>query len=325
MVAFETPNRVREYGYSGHGLAQGRGRRCGVPELPEVETMRRIVTAHLSGKTIGSQLLTLPKLIKESPLPSLEPIVGRTVLAGRRRAKILTIDLSDNLSLMIHFKLAGQLAILLPNDDREVAGHPVPKPLGDYPHKATHWTVTFTDGTIVYYSDIRQFGWIRLMPTERIEDALDRFAFGPEAVGANRISRDELQTRLARRSIAIKAALLDQHVLGGLGNIYVDEALHHARIHPARAANSLTLAELDLLYPAIAWALEQGIAQGGATIIHSRACPRDGFPAVHGRESEPCMECSTPILKTRVAGRGTYLCPVCQSEKNVVDDNNTIE
>jgi formamidopyrimidine-DNA glycosylase len=283
-----------------------------VPELPEVETMRRLVERHLAGKSVTGQVLTLHKLLRDSPLPSLEPIVGRSVLGARRRAKILVIDLSGNLSLMLHFKLAGQLAIVLPDGVRAVAGHPVPKPDGEYPHKATHWTVTFDEGTVAYYSDIRQFGWIRLLPTEDVAEVLTGFSFGPEAVGPAGIALDDLTARLQRRSIPIKQALLDQGVLAGLGNIYVDEALHAAKIHPVRPANGLTPDEIARLHPAISWALEQGIAQGGAKIIHSRAYPIDGFPAVHAREGESCATCGSTIVKTRVGGRGTYFCPTCQ-------------
>ena len=276
--------------------------------------MRRIVERLLVDETISVQRLTLPKLIRDSPIASLDPIVGRTILAARRRAKVLIVDLSGDLSLLIHFTLAGQLAVIRPDGLRAVAGHPVPKPDGMYPHKATHWTVTFADGTVAYYSDIRQFGWIRLMPSEAVLDAIVAFRFGPEAVGENRISPEALKERLARRTIPVKQSLLDQGLLAGLGNIYVDEALHAAGIHPARPANGLSDAELGLLYPAIAWSLERGIEQGGAKIIHSRAYPKDGFPAVHAREGEPCTQCGVTVVKLRVGNRGTYICPHCQPE-----------
>ncbi len=274
--------------------------------------MRRIVERHLVGRRVASHQLTLLKLIRDSPIAPLDPIVGRTISATRRRAKILIIDLSDDLSLLIHFKLAGQLAVVTPDGDRHIAGHPIPKPDGPYPHKSTHWTVTFTDGTIAYYSDIRQFGWIRLMAAGDVDAALTAFAFGPEAIGEARISPEALRDRLARRKIPIKQALLDQGILAGLGNIYVDEALHAAKIHPSRPANMLSEAELGLLYPAISWALERGIEQGGAKIIHSRAYPRDGFPAVHAREGELCTHCGATIIKLRVGNRGTYICASCQ-------------
>jgi formamidopyrimidine-DNA glycosylase len=283
-----------------------------VPELPEVETVRRNVERELVGKRIATYSLSLPKLLRGSPIPTFDPIIGRDVRAARRRAKVLIIDFSGDLSLMVHFKLAGQFAIVLPDGRRAVAGHPVPDFNGPLPHKTTHFKIHFADGTVVFYSDVRQLGWIRLLATADTAAALLAFGFGPEAVGDDRIAMSELRDRLRRRSIPLKLALLDQSVLAGLGNIYVDEALHRAGIHPARVASSLDDGELSRVYDAIAWALEMGIEQGGAKIIHNRAYPVGGFPEVHARGGEPCPVCRTPIVKIRVGARGTYLCPVCQ-------------
>jgi formamidopyrimidine-DNA glycosylase len=288
-----------------------------MPELPEVETIRRIVERELVGLTLARIQLTLPKLLRDSPLPDLDLLVGHTLLAAERRAKVLITHWSGDLGVLTHFKLAGQLAVVRPDGRRIVAGHPVPDPEGDLPHKSTHLTLAFDDGTIVYYSDLRQFGWWRLMPSDDVEATLAAFAFGPEGTGGDGFDRDELAERLSRRRIAIKPALLDQRVVAGLGNIYVDEALHRARIHPGRPANSLAAAEVRALHQAIGWALERGIEQGGADIRRGRAYPRDGFPAVHARKDEPCMRCGTPIIKTTLSGRGTYFCPVCQPEPSV--------
>lgn len=283
-----------------------------MPELPEVETIRRIVERELVGREIEAIDLRLPKLLRTSPLPTLDPLLHERVVAARRRAKVLIVDCSGDLSLLVHFKLAGQLAVHTPQGARHTAGHPVPDPLGPYPHRTTHLIVRFSGGVIAYLSDVRQFGWLRLLPTTEVSAAMDAFGFGPEAVGAGGIQRDDLAARLSRRRIPVKLALLDQRVLAGLGNIYVDEALHEARIHPERPANRLTDAELDRLHTAIPWSLEQGIQQGGAKIIHNRAYPQHGFPRVHARHQEPCPKCATPIVKIRVGARGTYLCPICQ-------------
>lgn len=283
-----------------------------MPELPEVETIRRIVERELQGRTLAAADLTLPKLLRDSPLPTLDPLVRRTLERAERRAKVLVIHWSGALSTLIHFKLAGQLAVFRPDGSRAVAGHPVPDPAGHYPHKSTHLTLRFVDGTLSYYSDVRQFGWWRLMPSDEVAEALASFGFGPEGTGSADFTVDELSQQLARRRIPIKQALLDQRVVAGLGNIYVDEALHHALIHPARAANSLGPTELAPLHAAIGWALEQGLAQGGAAIRHGKAYPRDGFPAVHARQGEACGRCGTEIVKVTVGGRGTYFCPRCQ-------------
>ena len=284
-----------------------------MPELPEVETIRRIVERELAGRTLTGLDLTLPKLVRDSPLPDLELLVGRTLLSADRRAKVLITHWSEGLSVLTHFKLAGQLAVVRPDGTRALAGHPVPDPEGPLPHKATHLTLRFGE-TLAYYSDVRQFGWWRLMPTDVVDAALRNFRFGPEGTGTEEFGRDDLAARLNRRRIAIKQALLDQRVVAGLGNIYVDEALHRARIHPARSANSLEPEEITRLHEAIGWALDSGIAQGGAAIRRGKAFPRDGFPAVHARRDEPCTTCGTTIVKFSLGGRGTYSCPVCQPD-----------
>ncbi len=282
-----------------------------MPELPEVETIRRIVQDHVVGRRCVSIEVGLPKLLRFSPIPDLSRLIGQEVLAAERRAKILTISFSSDLALMIHFKLAGQFAVLHPDGSRVVAGHPVPKPDGPYPHRATHVTFEFDDGTVAYYSDVRQFGWLRLMPSSDVARELERFGFGPEAVrGA--FTSDDLVSRLGRRSVPIKTALLDQTVLAGLGNIYVDEALFAAKIDPRRPASSLVESDVVALTETIPVVIEEGIKQGGATIINRRAFPVDGFPAVHGRAGEPCIECGAVVDKTKVGARGTYFCRTCQ-------------
>jgi formamidopyrimidine-DNA glycosylase len=284
-----------------------------VPELPEVETARRLCERFLVGKTLIAYELRLAKVLRDSPIPTLDVLVNQRVLAARRRAKILILDFSGGVSLMIHFKLAGQLMIETADGARHSAGHPIPKPTDTYPHKTTHVLLWFSESTTVYYSDVRQFGWLRVLATEHVEDTLERFGLGTEGVGEP-LSVAELAAKLRRRTIPIKTALLDQSVVAGLGNIYVDEALFKAKIHPIRPANSLSDDEIAALAEAIPWALERGIEQGGATIINNRAYPEDGFPQVHGRESEPCLVCGTPIVKTRVGSRGTYYCPTCQPD-----------
>jgi formamidopyrimidine-DNA glycosylase len=294
-----------------------------MPELPEVETARRIIERELTGRTIAGVTLRLEKLLRFSPIPTLEPLIGRRILGARRRAKILVIDLDGDLSLVMHLKLAGQIAVHHPDGSRHTAGHPVPKPDGPYPHKATHLELTFDDGSILYLSDIRQFGWIRLLPTAEVKALIATFKLGPDVVEDDAFTLEELARKLARRTIPIKLALLNQNVVGGIGNIYVDEALHRAKIHPSVPANALSTDDVARLYDAVRWAIERGVEQGGANIVHGKAFPRDGFPAVHGREGEACPVCGAAVFKTRVGPRGTYLCPVCQPAPTSVDGNPT--
>ena len=281
-----------------------------MPELPEVETARRYIEQGLVGKRIESVQVRLPKLLRDSPLPSLETLVGHTIMRARRRAKVLIIDLDGELSLLVHLKLAGQVALFLPDESRLVAGHPVPAPTGDYPHKTTHVEFAFADGTIAYFSDVRQFGWFRLMPTDDVEAALDAFGFGPE--GTEPLDLDVLGAVVARRGIPIKTLLLDQSFIAGLGNIYVDEVLFRSRVHPATPAKNISPEQRRTVLEHVPPVLAEGIRQGGAKIIHNVAHPVDQFPAVHARAGEPCFVCGTTIEKIRVGGRGTYFCPLCQ-------------
>jgi len=287
-----------------------------VPELPEVETARRHIDTALAGKRVASVESRLPKLMRDSPLPDLEPLVGATLLAAVRRAKVLILAFDNDLTLLIHLKLAGQVAIHLRDGQRLTAGHPVPKPDGPYPHRVTHVTFVYDDGTVCYISDVRQFGWLRLMPTAAVEAALELFRFGPEGTGE--LDAKALSAVFTRRGIPVKTLLLDQSFVAGLGNIYVDEVLFRARVHPARAANSLKPGQRRTIIEAIPPVLAEGIGQGGAKIINHRAYPVDGFPAVHGRAGEPCFVCGTTIEKIRVGARGTYLCPKCQKAPRVV-------
>lgn len=281
-----------------------------MPELPEVETARRITESTLVGHTLTRVDLRLPKVLRESPIESTEPLLGATVIAARRRAKVLMVNFSNDLTWMIHLKLAGQWAVFTPDGQRYVAGHPVPSPTGDYPHKSTHAILTFDDGTILYYSDIRQFGWWRIMPTADVEATLETFAHGPEATGE--LDAVTLGAVMARHGIPIKTLLLDQSFIAGLGNIYVDEVLWRVRVHPATPANAVSAVKRNAILREIPLVMAEGIRQGGAKIVHNVAYPVDGFPAVHGREGEPCLRCGTAITKLRVGQRGTYICPKCQ-------------
>ena len=287
-----------------------------MPELPEVETARRIIEQRLVGASLVAIELRLPKLLRYSDVSDLSALVGNKLLAARRRGKILVLDWSGAWSTVFHLKLSGQISVHV-GEDRWHAGHPHPDPAGMYPHKSTHMSLSFSEDRLLHFSDIRQFGWLRLMPTGEVEGFLDRQEFGPEAVGPDAITAMQLAGRLSRRRIPIKLALLDQSVVAGIGNIYVDEALHRARIHPMTPANAIQEADQSRLVEAIRWAIKTGISQGGAKIINNKAQPLDGFPEVHAREGEACPVCGDAVVKMRVGQRGTYLCPTCQPEPTV--------
>jgi formamidopyrimidine-DNA glycosylase len=155
------------------------------------------------------------------------------------------------------------------------------------------------------------------MPASSVDGFIAEQSFGPEAIGPDGLTAAQLEKSLARRSIPIKLALLDQKVVAGIGNIYVDEALHKCKIHPRTPANRIAASKMPALLRAIQWALETGVAQGGAKIIHNKAYPIDGFPEVHARKGEACPVCGDTIIKIKVGPRGTYLCRTCQPEPMV--------
>jgi formamidopyrimidine-DNA glycosylase len=284
-----------------------------MPELPEVETARRLIEQSLIGAAVSAVELRLPKMLRFSDFATPDILIGRRLEGARRRAKVLILDWSGDLAMLVHLKLSGQVSIHN-GVTRQTAGHPIPDPAGPYPHKSTHLSIDFDNGATLHISDLRQFGWVRIMPATSVDPFLATQSFGPEGIGAGGLDADQLARGLARRSIPVKLALLDQKVVAGIGNIYVDEALHRAKIHPLTPANRVPAEIVPTLLDAIRWALETGLAQGGAKIVHNKAYPIDGFPEVHARKGEVCPVCGDTIVKIRAGPRGTYLCPTCQPE-----------
>ncbi len=274
--------------------------------------MRRNIERTLTGRIVEAIDLRLPKLLRDSPLPTLDPLIGVRLLSVRRRAKVLLLDFTDDLTLAIHCKLSGQITVVAPESAPAMAGHPIPRVEEGYPHITTHLIMTFTDGSVLYYSDLRQFGWVRLGDADTITAMVVGMGFGPEGIHDDAFDEQVLAAGLKRRRIPVKTALLDQRLVAGLGNIYVDEALHRARIHPSTPANEVPAEKIPGLREAITWALDEGLKQGGAKIINNRAHPVDDFPAVHGREGDLCPDCGGTVIKVRVGQRGTYLCTNCQ-------------
>ena len=283
-----------------------------MPELPEVEAARRGIAEQLVNKTIAAYDLRLPKLIEAPEGMTLDLLVGTRLIGVERRGKYLAL-LFPELAGMTHLKLAGQLVARGPHIKGFAAGHPVPAFDADLPHKSTHLMLTFDDDSILYLTDIRHFSRIQLMPRDELSDYWAALKLGPDA-RTEGFERAWFQQAIRRRRQArLKPLLLDQKFLAGLGNIYVDEALYRARLHPERLARTLETSEIDRLYDAINEVLDIAVPIGGAEILNGKAIPEHGeFPYIHGREGAPCLNCGTPYVKTKVSNRGTYLCPMCQ-------------
>lgn len=287
-----------------------------MPELPEVEAARRGIAEQLVGKRVIGHELIRPGLVVAAPGLSLDHLTGSELLAARRYGKYLVLDF-EPFSVVIHLKLAGQIVARGAGIPGFAAGHPVPAYDAELPHKSTHLRIDFeADGPAhLYLTDIRHFARVWLVPHDEMDDFLADLKLGPDLLDES-FSLDVLRERLARRRLGrIKPILLDQSFIAGLGNIYVDESLWQARIHPERTAASLTDDEIERLYRGIVQTMAHALPTGGARILHTTAQTEVGeFPFVHAREGLPCPRCQTTIVKTRVNNRGTYLCPACQPE-----------
>lgn len=287
-----------------------------MPELPEVETVRRGLERLLPGRVVQAVTHDTDKSFPNAPADVAAFLVTASVLAVRRRAKVLIIDLSSDYSLVIHLKMTGQL-VFRSDDVRFGAGHPNNSLVGDLPDRSTRVILTFTDGSRLFFNDQRKFGWMRLMHTAAVP-GLDFFRkVGPEPLAAD-FTWQQLRDRLHRRpNTGVKAALLDQTVIAGVGNIYADESLWGAKVHPRTLVKDVSDTQIKALYAALRAVLVLSIEKGGSTDKnYVDAEGRRGsyltFANVFRREGQPCPRCGTTITKTKVAGRGTHLCPHCQ-------------
>jgi formamidopyrimidine-DNA glycosylase len=271
-----------------------------VPELPEVETVRRQLVPVLEGRRLDRVEISDGRLTRPlDPVVVAAELTGERVARLERRGKYLIVRFESGRSLLIHLRMTGSF--------RQTADG------RDDPHARA--VVRLDDGSDVVYRDVRRFGtWLALEPGE-LEPYLDA-RLGEEPL-APEFTPEALATRLEKRKAPIKAALLDQRTVAGVGNIYADEALWHAELHPLREAGGLTRAESERLHEAVRAVLELGIERQGATLRDYRQ--PDGSAGsmqhefkVYGRAGEPCDRCGTPIDKIRVAGRGTWYCPRCQ-------------
>jgi formamidopyrimidine-DNA glycosylase len=270
-----------------------------MPELPEVETVVRGLRAPLIGRTIESVWYDWAKVIRTpSPEQFTARIVGQTFRAINRRAKYILCELDHDI-LAIHLKMTGRLYVAKAPDDTD---------------RWVHLRLGLNNGESLCFSDARRFGRTYLI-SEIMEIAPN---LGPEPL-TDDFTVNVLRGRLDGRHRQIKALLLDQSFIAGVGNIYADESLHRAGIHPLRTADTLSDAEIARLYETIRYSLNLGIDHEGASVNWyrkpdgERGESQDYFLA-YGRENQPCQTCGGAIVKIRVAQRGTHFCPNCQPE-----------
>ena len=284
-----------------------------MPELPEVETVCRGLAALLPGRRIsGVECLNA----KSFPQADSACLIGAGFLAVRRRAKLIIIELDNGHCLLAHLKMTGQLVFVADDGERFGAGHPNDSLVDRLPDRSTRVIFRLTGATL-YFNDQRKFGWILLLDTDRLAEQPFLRKLGPEPL-SDTFSAEVLAQALRRRSrTSVKAALLDQTVLAGVGNIYADEALWAAEVHPSRPVGSLSPDDIERLWRELRVILQLSIDQGGSSDRnYVDATGQRGsylrFARVFRRQGQLCPRCGSTIIKTRVAGRGTHLCPTCQ-------------
>ena len=273
-----------------------------MPELPEVETVTRGLQAHIVGRTITGVLVAWAKTVQAPAVADfIAGLVGRRVTGAGRRGKYILLQLDDGKRLSIHLRMTGRLFV-------EAAG----APLG--PHTRVVWSLD--DGNELHFVDPRKFGRVALLADDDVAALHARL--GPEPLDG--LTPALLGDKLRRRSSAIKTVLLDQTVVAGIGNIYADEALFRAGIHPQRPASSLSEQEIARLTDAARSVLSSAVERHGTTLsdeqfrgLEGRMGENQGYLAVFRRTGEPCPTCGTPVGRIRLGGRSTHFCPHCQT------------
>lgn len=264
-----------------------------MPELPEVETIVRRMRPEIVGYTITGANLRWERTLA-SPEPALfkKNIIGQSVESVNRRAKYIVIQLSVD-TLIIHLRMSGDILFRASDTPSE---------------KHDRLLVELSNKKTLAFNDMRKFGRVWLTPSP--QDVLGKL--GPEPLDDS-FTADDLFERITRHKRQIKPLLLDQHIIAGLGNIYTDEALHLAGLHPLAKSEMIKRKQAELLWRSIRKVLEEGIRRNGTSIdwIY-RGGQYQHYLHVYGRKDEPCLECGTPIQKIVVGQRGTHFCPQCQ-------------
>ena len=285
-----------------------------MPELPEVETIRRELSRRVGGSVFVWPVVHVPKMVNLPVAAFSRALRGRQVEAVMRRAKMLVLRLSGQRFLVFHLKMTGQLVYAPPHGRTVSGGHPIPN-LGVLPNKFTHVIFRFRDGGTLYFNDQRKFGWVRFVDV----DGLHRLTAHLGAEPLSAAFTWPYFRRVARRypNRAIKSVLMDNALLVGVGNIYADESCFRAGIRPTRRVRRISDTELATLYRCIPRVLRLAIRLKGTTHdTYRRVNGRSGgmleYLFVYGRKGQPCKRCHTPIVRTVVGQRGTHYCPQCQ-------------
>ncbi len=279
-----------------------------MPELPEVETVRLFLDSHILGKTISDiEILNSKSFVDDPNLATNQKIISTS-----RLGKQLSLHLQNNLILLFHLKMTGQVII-----GDSVFGHPTPKEDKTHlPNKSTRIIFTFSDGTKLFFNDQRKFGWVKLFTQSELKDF-------QKNIGIDALSPDftdkYFYQQLQKSTRAIKLVLLDQSKFAGIGNIYDNDALFLSHIHPQTKSNKITQKQAKILRQNLVDLMKESLFHGGSTAKDNKYVHPDGtvgqhqyFFRVYQRDNQPCLVCKTPIKRIKIGGRGTFYCPKCQ-------------
>lgn len=289
-----------------------------MPELPEVETVRRDLESRLLNKKIKTVEVLDLKLVGNLN----KQLTGSSFTEILRRGKLLIFKSNHpGLFMLVHLKMTGQLIYLFKDQisagGHSLSSHSFEKAVGgELPNKHTRVIITFADSSRLFFNDVRKFGYIKLASELELEKLIAK-NYGPEPL-EDLFDLAEFEAKLGRRRINIKAALLDQKTVAGLGNIYVDEVLFESGVRPQRSASSLKPAEIIKIHQAIKRILALAIKNRGTTFSNyvDGSGKKGNFSQklkVYGRAGQKCVKCGSAIIKTKIAGRGTHYCNSCQS------------
>ena len=288
-----------------------------MPELPEVETIRLGLEKYLVGCKIIDVEIKIPKMLAGSA----KQIIGAKIIGLKRIGKGLIIELDNDFVLAIHLKMTGQLIY----QDSRIKGPTLSPKIGGptLPTKYSHIIFTLDNGSFLYYNDLRQFGWVKVVRKDELIQIPFFKEMGPEppvakAMGGQApLNLSKFIEILGKSNTAIKVLIMDQKKIGGIGNIYANEALFKAKIDPRRSAKQITPEEAKRLYEATIYVLKKSLEYGGSSDENFvNALGQEGnyqkHALVYGREGEKCPDCNSRVQKIKLGGRGTYFCPKCQ-------------
>ena len=275
-----------------------------MPELPEVETIVQELKRRVVGKTFNDVEIKVPKIVRFSKESFDKYVKGKKITGVMRRAKLIILNLSSNYSLLFHLKLSGRLLLLKPKEKEDKTKH-------------SHIIFTFKDNYKLVFNDLRKFGFIKLIETNKLEDYFKKEKYGPEPLDKRFTYKTFKEIVDKRPNRKIKQFLLDQTLIAGIGNIYSDEICYYAKVHPLRTMSSLSEPELKKIYKGIKYILKSAVKHKGSSVddyvdLSGKSGDYVKYHKVYRKEGKPCSGCKGKIKRIKLGGRSSCFCPACQ-------------